>query len=283
MFVVSKKSIDFILFGNVFVALGAFFLVYSSVIQLQLAHHLHYAVLVFFATLFVYNLQRIFYKKQNAIPFQSVRRNWIAENQGAVKLLAFIGFLGVSVLFFYNDTKIIFYLSPLLLLSLFYFLPFIKLRKKAWLKLIVLSLVWTIVTSVVPILLNGEGVIEKNQVLHIATRFCFMIAICIPFDIRDLQVDKSESISTLPILYGEKKTRAIAIVFMLLYIFLIFLEFFSGMFEIKIFVALLISAIINTVLVFMTNSKRNEYFYTAALDGTMVVQGGLLILANLWK
>jgi len=279
--IIFKKIIDFILFGNVFVAICAFSLIYSTSIQLQLRDTIHYSTLVFFATLFIYNLQRVFYKKQIATNFQSVRRSWIAENQKPIKLLALTGFVGVCILFFFNDTRIIFYLSHLLLLSLFYFLPFIKLRKRAWLKLIILSSVWTIVTAVVPTLLAGLGLFEKKSFLHILTRFCFMIAICIPFDIRDLHVDKSEEISTLPILYGENKSRWLALVFMFIYIFLIILELYFEIVDEKIFIALLISALTNTVLVFMTNSKRSEYFYTAVLDGTMIVQGGLLMIAQM--
>ncbi len=280
MLSILKKGADFVLFGNVFIAVCSSFLIYSTSIQLQLYNTCYYSILVFFATLFIYNLQRVFYKKVSNENLVSVRRKWIFENQEAVKWLAFIGFLGVFILFFLNVYKIIFYLSPFLFISLFYFFPFIKLRKKAWFKLIILSSVWTMVTAVVPILLNNIELNEENTILHIVTRFCFMIAICIPFDIRDLQVDKSEEISTLPILYGENKSRWLAVVFMLVYMALIFEEYIIGMFHGRIVIALFISAIINTVLVFITNSKRSEYFFTAVLDGTMIVQGGLLMLAN---
>ncbi len=261
--------------------MGAVCLTQSSLIQIGATNHLlEYSVLVFFSTLFVYNLQRIFYTPQQDKSLNSVRRNWIFNNQFSIKTLTLIGFLGVCISLFFNNLKIIFYLSPLLFLSIAYFLPSIKLRKSPWFKLITLTLVWTMVTAVVPILLEPSDVITKQHLLHIAVRFCFMLAICIPFDIRDLLVDAADNVSTIPHLMGENKTRWFATACMIIYILLIILEFVSGMFKINIFSAMLLSAFINAVIVFMSNSKRSEYYYVAGIDGTMILQGVLLLLAE---
>ncbi len=275
-----KRFFDFILFGNIFVSFGAVCLVQSTAIQLGLSTNFFYLLLVFFATLFIYNFQRIFYNQQKDNSLHSVRRKWIFENQRTIKLLAFVGFLGVAVSFFFNDFKIILYLSPLLFLSIAYFIPSIKLRKSAWFKLLTLVFVWTMVTAVVPILLDNSTLFTKYNLLHITVRFCFMMGICIPFDIRDLQIDEVDNVSTLPHLIGENKTRWLAFAFMLLYILLIVVEFIFEMVNTKIATALLITAFINTILVLMSSSKRSEYFYVAGIDGTMILQGLVLILVS---
>ena len=187
------------------------------------------------------------------------------------------GFTGVVITFFFNSFYILFYFSPLLLLSLLYFLPFVKLRKNPWLKLLTLVLVWTMVTAVVPILLSSIEFFTKNIFLHILTRFCFMTAICIPFDIRDLQIDKTDAVSTIPHLMGENKARWLAFGFMLLYIVLIISEYAFGNINSKIFTTLIIYSVACSVLVLMSNSRRSEYFYIAGIDGTMVLQGVLLM------
>lgn len=274
-----KRVLNFILFGNIFVAVGASCLVLSSCIQLRNNNHLfYYSILVFFATLFIYNFQRIFYKPQIDKSLHSIRRKWIFENQNTIKLLALIGFLGVAITFFFNDFKIIFYLSPLLLISIAYFAPQIKLRKNPWFKLLTLVSVWTMVTAVVPILLNSEQHTLNENILHILLRFCFMIAICIPFDIRDFKIDKADDVKTLPHVLGENQTRWLALLFMFFYIFLIVLENNFGMINIHIFIGLILSAFINTILVFMSSSKQSEYFFVAALDGTMILQGIFLLM-----
>ena len=66
---------------------------------------------------------------------------------------------------------------------------------------------------------------------------------------------------------------------MFIYILLIAAEFFLKMFSVKIFIALILTAIANTIIVFMSSSKRSEYFYTALLDGTMIMQGVVLVMA----
>ncbi|MBA3972442.1 MAG: UbiA family prenyltransferase [Bacteroidetes bacterium] len=276
-----KRFIDLFLFGNVYVAIGAACLIQSSTIQFGLSNRLtSYSALTFFATLFIYNLQRIFYKPQNNISLHSIRRKWIFENQPAIKFLSILGLAGVITFLFFTDPMVILYLSPLLLLTLSYFLPVVKLRKSPWFKLLTLSIVWTMVTAVVPALLANETITSFPVLLHIFVRFIFMLGICIPFDIRDMEIDKADKISTIPHILGEHITRWMAFTFMMLYIALIIVEHNVLMFDREVYYGLIISAFINTCLVLMTNSKRSEYFFVAALDGTMILQGLLLLLAD---
>ena len=278
-----KKISDLILFGNIYVAIGTVCLIQSTIVQLGFNNNLlFFSFLSFFATLFVYNLQRIFYSPKKDTSLHSVRRKWIFENQLSIKFIAAIGFLGVAITFFFNDYKIIFYLSPLLILSIAYFFPSIILRRKTWFKLFTLSLVWTMVTAVVPIILSQASLVSFPVLIHILTRFCFMIAICIPFDIRDIEIDKTDNISTIPHILGENTTRWIAFSFMLVYILLIIIEHDLWMFNRVTYYALMISAIINLGFVLMSSSKRSEYFYVAGLDGTMIIQGVLLMISTLF-
>lgn len=272
-----RRFLNFLLFGNVYVALGALCLVQSTVIQLQLDHLIAYSLLVFFSTLFVYNFQRVFYVQQQNKALHSVRRIWIFEHPALVRLLAIIGFAGVAVTFLYIDFHLILYLSPLLLLSLAYFAPFIKIRKNAFFKLSTLVIVWTMVTAIVPIHLAHLDIWETKSILHVLIRFCFMCAICIPFDLRDLKIDEADHVSTLPQLLGEKQTRFLAFAFMIVYNALIIAAYYLHFLTATVFTALLLSALINTMLVWMSNSKRSEYFYVAGIDGTMILQGLLLI------
>ncbi len=258
--------------------MGAVCLVQSSIIQLKLTSHLiPYSLLVFFATLFIYNLQRVFYKPALEKVEISIRRKWIFKNQITLKLLILIGCIGGGISFFFIEHSIFFYLTPLLILSLLYFLPFIRLRKNPGLKLFTLVIVWSIVTALVPMLLDNVEVVSTQNSLHVLLRFCFLLGICIPFDIRDLEIDKAETVSTIPHLMGENKARWLAFGCMLVYIALIVLDFGMDFINPKIFLTLLLSAFINTGIVLMSNSKRSEYFYVAGVDGTMILQGILLL------
>lgn len=274
-----KRIFDFILFGNIYVALGTVCLIQSSIIQLQLTGNLFpYSALSFFATLFVYNFQRIFYKPPQP-EYTSVRRIWISKNQLLIKILAAVGFIGTIVTLFFTGYKILIYLFPPFALSVLYFAPFILLRKNPWLKLLTLAAVWTMVTAVIPLLLNLTPIAVSSSLLHISTRFWFMVAICIPFDIRDLHIDQRDAVITIPLLTGENKARWIAFGCMLIYGFFIILEYILEMIHIKIFTALIFSALINTIIVLISDTRRSEYFYVAGIDGTMLLQGILLMVA----
>lgn len=274
-----KRFFDFLLFGNIYIAFGAFCLVQSTIIQLDLADRLlPYSTLVFFATLFVYNFQRMFYTPHKDDSLHSVRRAWIFANGGIIKTLVLIGFTGVAISFFYVDLDLLFYLSPLLILSLAYFSPLVKLRKNAFFKLLTLVSVWTVVTAVLPILIAHVPLLDDLSLFHIAIRALFMLGICIPFDIRDLKIDMADKIATLPILLGETVTRWMALICMVLYNLLIIQAYHLRLMNIKLIVPLLCSAIINTLLVFFTNSKRSEYYFIAGIDGTMILQGATLML-----
>lgn len=274
-----KRIADIILFGNIYIALGTVCLVQSTLIQINQSSHLPaYSVLSFFATLFVYNFQRIFYKKP-LNESTSVRRVWISEHQLLIRSFAAIGFTGAGISVFFNDYKILVYLLPLLVLCILYFIPFVKLRKNPWLKLFTLVSVWTMVTAVVPILLS-DTTFNQSAVLHIIVRFVFMVAICIPFDIRDLQLDKEDAVITIPHLTGEKNAKWLAFAFMVLYGILVLQEYWSGMISLPVMAALVCCAIISTAIVLMSSTKRSEYFYVAGIDGTMLLQGGLVLLAN---
>ena len=274
---------NIILFGNIYVALGAVSLIQSTCIQLHFANSLfYYSVFVFFSTLFIYNLQRIFYKQTENKSYNSIRRTWVFENQTTIKLLTLVGFVGMGISFFFNDFRILFYLSPLFILSLAYFIPVVKLRKNAWFKLITLVVVWTMTTAIVPQLLNGF-LINTAFIIHALTRFCFMLAICIPFDIRDMGIDKAENVSTLPLQYGEKTTRNLALICIILYIVFIVTENFTSVISLSVLSGLLLSTTATLFFIAFCNSKRSEYYFVAGIDGTMILQGAILIVGSLFQ
>ena len=91
-------------------------------------------------------------------------------------------------------------------LSLLY--PF-GLRKVPFSKIFVISLIWTISTM---LLLAFENYIPitQNIVLHLISRFLFVFAITIPFDIRDLKYD-AQNLKTIPLFFGVQKSKIIGV------------------------------------------------------------------------
>jgi 4-hydroxybenzoate polyprenyltransferase len=263
-----KRFIDFLLFGNLYIALGAFLLSQCTIIELQLNTSFSYSILVFFATLFIYNLQRIFYKKTiNSEPI-SVRRKWISENQKTIITLAIIGLIGTGVSLFYCESKTTLYLSPLCILSIGYFFPSVQLRKFALLKIFILVSVWTATCYIVPILLSNNTYTSVYSIYSLSG-FCFLAAICLPFDNRDIEIDKKENTQTFSILFGSSNVNLSAFIFA---VASISLHLFCDFNKTILFINLIV--FFSCILFILKNNKpRNEYYYTAGIDGILILKG----------
>lgn len=263
-----KRFIDFLLFGNIYIALGAFFLSQSTIIELKLNLDISYSILVFFSTLFIYNFQRIFYKAPTNNESISVRRKWISKNQKKIIALTILGIIGTSVGLFYVNIKAILYLLPLCILSIGYFFPSIQLRKFTLLKIFILVTVWTATCYIIPVLLSTK-VFTMQHLVYIFSGFFFMTAICLPFDNRDIEIDKKENIQTFAVLFGSRRVNLIAFLFSLLYLLLLIITKADTI----IIVINLIVFLACTVFILKNNNPRNEYYYIAGIDGILILKG----------
>ena len=89
-------------------------------------------------------------------------------------------------------------------LSIFY--PF-GLRTIPYIKIFLIAAIWTSSTMFL-LLLENNQLINQNIILHLFTRFLFVFAICIPFDIRDIKYDNIK-LKTIPIVFGVSKSKLI--------------------------------------------------------------------------
>jgi 4-hydroxybenzoate polyprenyltransferase len=96
-----------------------------------------------------------------------------------------------------------------------------------------------------------------------------MAAICLPFDSRDIEIDKKENIQTFAVLFGSRRVNLIAIIFAIFYLFLIIM---SGANSIQ-FTINLIVFLTCFVFILKNNNPRNEYFYIAGIDGILILKG----------
>src|SRR5690606_36460976 len=76
--------------------------------------------------------------------------------------------------------------------------------------------VWTIVTSILPMLYWQTTVV--NFPFEVAIRFVFMFTLCVAFDIRDMQTDVEAGIITLPNLIGLKNSYRLIDIALLLFV-----------------------------------------------------------------
>jgi 4-hydroxybenzoate polyprenyltransferase len=237
--------------------------------------HLH--ALVFGSTLLVYNVQRVFPKgsavadKKKANPYYSWHFFFFSS-----------GILMTAYGLFWLSWQMI---AGCLILGAFTFayswplLPFInkkRLRDFGWLKILVLACVWTIATSVLPILSDGKNI--RDYPFEIMVRLAFIFTLCIVFDIRDMRADLQNNIHTLPYTVGIRNSYRLINVTLLLFALLSIAQYIHYPLNERLAGALA-TAIITWIVVLYLRKHPSERAYLGLADGVMLVYA-LLILIN---
>lgn len=139
---------------------------------------------------------------------ESPRIEWLKKHRIFHLILFFIGLAGSGIFFFFLLTHW-YWLAASAVITFLYSAPkiphpwFRSLRKIAVGKTIFLTLVWTYVTAILPVIIaNNE--FKMPVVLFIVSRFFFIYAICIMFDFRDRADDKAIGIRSMVTAFNEK-------------------------------------------------------------------------------
>lgn len=96
----------------------------------------------------------------------------------------------------------------------------LSIRKVPFLKTFLLTIIWTLATAVVPLANQISG---SELIIETAARFLFLFPVIIASDRIDFEKDKATGVLSLPVITGEKKSRWITGILLLIY--LLFIEF----------------------------------------------------------
>jgi 4-hydroxybenzoate polyprenyltransferase len=271
--------LDLLLFSNLFIAICA--MAQGALTYLLLEAPINPIVIALLgcSTFILYNFSLILSKPENfkTSPYRRVR--WFFAHY---KLLIFSS-LCVSLAIPFLITKLSINSLSLLaitgVLALSYNSPVLKfgnhrfgLRKLPGAKIFIISFVWAFSCVWLPIMeLNSQnfGVSKTDTFLLVSKRFLFIMAITLPFDIRDLYQDRLFHLKTIPVLIGKK--NALRLCHALLAIYVLFIYFFSDSINSGV-VALTLTTILTGVLVYSTKNEKKEYYYFLLLDGTLLLQ-----------
>ena len=218
-----ERIFSFYVFSNIHVALSTSCLVMLTLGNYQL-HDFRSLLFVFSGTVLAYNFIRIV-QMDRLYPSLS---NWI---RSSFRWLLALNVISLSILIysaFHFSSRDLLFVAPFALLTLFYVVPFhgrLKgLRNLPGFKLFLIAAVWGGVTVLFPIWANDLNIDDKAWVIFVQ-RFLFVLAITLPFDIRDLQLDDPD-LATLPQTIGVRKSKILGLgalcIFALLFFFVDF-------------------------------------------------------------
>lgn len=215
-----ERTFSFYVFSNIHVALNA-----SCLVLLTLDHsagsNAPVVLFVFCASVLAYNFIR-HVEMDRTYPFLA---HWTRSSSRpllALNILMLVGIIYASLQLELSDLLLVF---PFFLLTLFYVYPgsksFKGLRSLPGLKLFVIALVWSGVTVLFP-LSASDIPLHQGEWLVFLQRFLLILAITIPFDLRDLQLDEEE-LATLPQTLGVVASKWVAIFALIVFSLLFFI------------------------------------------------------------
>jgi hypothetical protein len=264
-----KKTINNLTFSNLYISIAA------GVICSGLSQLLNYdqifeiGLFVFSSTLSVYSFQRLVkYKLEEKR--ESELNSWLEKTiKIQVIYILLSAILSIYIYFFrlnaYENTKWWMVLS--LLLSVMYALK-IKgksLRDLPYLKMHLIAIVWC-KALLFPVLLNNDY--ESTNLLFILIHYFLFIALCIPFDIRDLNYD-DVSLKTVPQLFGIKNSKLISIIAFLVFVIssIVLKPDLIG------YNVYILSIIIGFIILSFASEKRKTFYYSILIDGIILLLG----------
>tara|TARA_R110002051_G_scaffold45354_1_gene91311 strand:+ start:38379 stop:39212 length:834 start_codon:yes stop_codon:yes gene_type:complete len=255
-----KRLFNFYLNSSVHVALSAFALTWVTLIEYDLEYHKNMLYFVFFASITGYNFVKYFGLAK--FHHRSLA-NWLK----VIQLFSLIAFLLMSYYFIFLKLSSMLYVIALAIITFLYAIPLIprkyvfdeqqKLRDIGGLKVYVIALVWMLTTVILPLIENDKS-LNTDVLITSMQRFCFIIVLMLPFEIRDLNYD-SLKLSTIPQKIGVKRTKICGVLLLMVFMML---EFFKD--ELSTIAVISTLIIVFVTLLFLVFSHKNQSKYYSA-------------------
>lgn len=260
-----RQAFDFYINSSIHVSFSVVALALLTGSTLNISVSLNVLAFLFFSTVTGYNFVK--YAEIAGLHHRSLARS--LKN---IQIFSAVCGIGLVICVVQLRWESIVCLGFFWVLTLLYAVPFLSknrnLRTIAGIKIYVIALVWSGVIVLIPVLENGLVPYWDVWILFVQ-RFLFVLALMIPFEIRDVSFD-SQSLKTLPQVVGIKKAKIIGVIWLLL---CFCLEYFKDNFSIIIVMS---SALISLVILvcILKSQKRtfyNDYFASFWVEGIPIL------------
>ncbi|MFN8165435.1 MAG: hypothetical protein U0X76_04500 [Bacteroidia bacterium] len=257
----------------------------SMIFATQLLNHstIYFSPYVFFlggATFLIYN----FHTESFYLDYSGWRAFVQSVKNRNLPLIDYFFYISAalitSVFFLMLSNSVKLFLIPLAAMTLLYSIPFWgyrkrKLRELLFVKIPLLSLIWALTTVIVPAVEQNINPWQPFVLLQFVCRFLFIFALCVPFEIRDVEIDRSKNVRTIPVVYGTMATRNTGII--LLVVEMIFHHFMPAGMTVRL--ALDLSSAFGIIWILLQKEEMSGYFFKFLVDGTMILRFLFVYLA----
>jgi len=256
--------------------------IYFSEFQLALP-----ALFVFCSTLFAYNFQRLHRLGKPNKETVSEAQAWIVQHRKLLMAIALLAGAGSLVFFALLPMVCWVLLIPFSLFSLGYTVRYFYrkgdkegLRDIPYLKIYLIALTWTGVTLMFPLVyIQGIDILSEPEIwIWLLERFLFVLAITIPFDVRDLKYDAPWR-KTIPQLLGTKGAVLLAQFCLLASSGLLYLLMeWDAVVSWSTFCLSSAAYLLIVVLISYSNTERKHYFYSIGVEAASLLLAVALLV-----
>ena len=108
-------------------------------------------------------------------------------------------------------------------------------------------------------------------------RTLFIFAITLPFDIRDMKVDRESNVKTIPTVLGSRRSQHLGGLCLTGMLLMVGCNYQLDYYDLTTSIALTISVVTTVPLIYLTTSQTHDYFISGIIDGTMILQAILVL------
>lgn len=274
-----KAPLSYLLYTHVWIALGAMLLSEQTYLQLEVSlQGDRMTLLIGAATLLNYLLQRIVAVRVIRRQTLSPLTHWLLRHKPLVWSLMGVSVLGVGYGLGGIEEPALWLLLVIGVISLLYDIPIghKRLRDVGAIKIFLIALVWGSVTVWLPAVHVGYWLGDINVWLIWGQRVLFMLAITLPFDIRDILIDKALDLVTIPRIIGIESTHRLSGWLLAgalgLEVIRVLTVHSSGLIYWQPVLGLMASYTLTLVVIRLRKPQYGDGYYLGWLDGMMIVQ-----------
>ncbi|UOQ73719.1 hypothetical protein [Hymenobacter cellulosilyticus] len=270
-----KRGLDALLYSSGLVAAAATSLTWATFLFWRVHIPFRLALLIFSATLFLYNIDSVLPYKFRQQAVLSERKRWMIQHRRELFGLALVSLAVAGALFWLDGWRhLTLFLGHLAAISLLYSFPIVKVAGRWWalrdlplLKVFLIAYVWAAITVWVPALYLGKALTAPVVLVLFGRRFFFILALAFVFDIRDYTKDLLSGTRTFPGIFGLRAAKVLALLCLAVSGLLIP----QGVTPAHLLV-LTIPTLLTGLLVWFADETRPDYYFALLADGVMVVQ-----------
>lgn len=286
MLTAAARTMHYLVNSNLFISLAALCSVELTYVQLTGDLGLSsLSFLLFFGTWHTYLAQRLVRIDQRKQHQGSGMSYWLLDHKWFVRIMLLVGFTASAVCFVYLHLATQLTIVALAVVSMLYALPvfywkgvWMRMRDVGVTKPLILGLVWAISTTWLPVM--ELGVAHTADVYWLMLeRTLFFVAICVPFDVKDMDFDsETMKYKTIPLMFGLNGTKLITWLLLAACAVVVLLRHsLMDAYSLTALAGYMLALLVTAVLVGQMSQKKDEYFFTFWMDGLLILLPVLVI------